>query len=143
MSVIIKNIEQRRFSDWLKSQSKENQDKCRNLIARSTEMIVRGAMDKAPVDEGRLRSSIKPKYSADKLSSEVSVNVIYGPYMEFGTGEAVEIPDGLEDYALQFKGKGIRKVNIEPKPYFFGTFERVATAFVRELEKMGFDARPQ
>jgi len=43
----------------------------------------------------------------------VGTNVYYAPYIEFGTGDLVEIPEGTEEVAIQFKGKGIRKVNIK------------------------------
>jgi len=32
-------------------------------------------------------------------------NKDYAPYVEFGTGENVDVPSELKDYALQFKGK--------------------------------------
>jgi hypothetical protein len=47
------------------------------------------------------------------MEKVVGTPVHYAPYIEFGTGDLVEIPEGLEDVAAQFKGKGIRKVNIK------------------------------
>jgi hypothetical protein len=41
----------------------------------------------------------------------------YAAYIEFGTGDLVEIPEGLESVAAQFRGKGIRKVNIKGDSY--------------------------
>jgi hypothetical protein len=43
----------------------------------------------------------------------VGTPVNYAPYIEFGTGDLVEIPEGTEEVAAQFKGRGIRKVNIK------------------------------
>jgi hypothetical protein len=47
------------------------------------------------------------------MEKVVGTNVSYAPYIEFGTGDLVEIPEGTEDVAIKFKGKGIRKVNIK------------------------------
>ena len=47
----------------------------------------------------------------------------YAPYVEFGTGGTVNVPAGYEDFAIQFKGKGIRKINLKPRPYLIPAFE--------------------
>jgi len=134
------------FRRWLRWEDKETQQKCQNLIARTAEDIARGAQSNASGafdnPTGRLQSSIKTRYTADKMGATVAVGVDYGPYKEFGTGELVEVPSGLEDYAMQFKGAGLRKVNQRPKPYFFSAVEKAATNFFRELKQMGFDERP-
>ena len=46
------------------------------------------------------------------------------PYVEFGTGGSVDLTDMLElgipaSYAAQFKGKGIKNVNLPARPFFF------------------------
>jgi hypothetical protein len=61
---------------------------------------------------GVLRSSIYNKPAADG-GKVVGTYVDYAPYIEFGTGDLVEIPEGTEDVAAQYRGKGIRKVNIK------------------------------
>jgi hypothetical protein len=43
--------------------------------------------------------------------------------VEFGTGGTVNVPAGYEDFAMQFKGKGIRKINLKPRPYLIPAFE--------------------
>lgn len=50
----------------------------------------------------------------------------YSPYVEFGTGRMVDLDDmqqlGIPDsYAAQFKGKGIREVNLPARPFFFNS----------------------
>lgn len=62
----------------------------------------------------RLLSSImrKKDYEKDQFEAVIGTNVEYAPYIEFGTGDFVEIPEGAEDVAAKYKGKGIRKVNI-------------------------------
>jgi hypothetical protein len=50
----------------------------------------------------------------------------YSPYVEFGTGRMVTLTDmqqlGIPDsYAAQFKGKGMREVNLPARPFFFNS----------------------
>lgn len=54
----------------------------------------------------------------DGYGFEVGFNKHYSPYIEYGTGTNVDVPMGFEAYAMQFKGLGIRQVNIKPHPYF-------------------------
>ena len=87
----------------------------------------------APVDFGTLRSSLKFTRIAPLDYEIVSTGAgsEYAPYQEFGTGGLTLIPQGLENEAAQFKGKGGRQVNMRPQPFFF------APAFkeFRELKK--------
>ncbi len=80
-----------------------------------------------PVDEGTLRASIRTEIKADGLSATISAGSQQAPYaafIEFGTGGEVEIPDGWDDVASQFKGKGGRTINRRPKPYFVPNVEK-------------------
>ena len=58
-------------------------------------------------------------------TAEVGYNKKYAPYQEFGTGGLVDTKHAralgfsASEIKQLFKGKGIRQVNIEPKPYFF------------------------
>jgi len=85
-------------------------------------LMERSAKRLAPVGKGtgRLRSSITAS-RVEFLTWELVAQVDYAAYVEFGTGgkEFVKIPPGLESYAANFKGKGIRKVNLPARPYFF------------------------
>jgi len=56
--------------------------------------------------------------SSGEYSYEVGFNAEHSVYQEYGTGTNVDVPTGFEAYALQFIGRGIRQVNIKPKPYF-------------------------
>ena len=79
-------------------------------------------------DRGHLATSIQMNY-LNALNVEVVANKEYAPYVEFGTGTMVEVPKGLEDYAMQFKGQGIKKVNLPARPYLF-------PAYFAEIPKM-------
>ena len=74
-------------------------------IERSARIIESQAKRNAPTGaSNRLKTSIDVRGS--KLTREVFTDVKYAPYMEFGTKSKVEIPPGLEGYAMQFKGGG-------------------------------------
>lgn len=77
------------------------------------------------VDKSTLRSSIQLKEidKGDKIMYTVGSRLKYAPYVEFGTGGLVSVPAGYEDFALQFKGKGIKKINLRPRPYLIPAFE--------------------
>lgn len=77
------------------------------------------------VDNGILRNSIQLKEinRGDKIMYTVGSRLKYAPYVEFGTGGTVSVPAGYEDFAMQFKGKGLRKINLRPRPYLIPAFE--------------------
>jgi len=77
------------------------------------------------VDNSILRSSIQLKEinRGDKIMYTVGSRLKYAPYVEFGTGGEVSVPAGYEDFAMQFKGKGLRKINLRPRPYLIPAFE--------------------
>jgi HK97 gp10 family phage protein len=77
------------------------------------------------IDKGRLLGSIQLKEinKGTKIIYTVGSALKYAPYVEFGTGGEVNVPAGYEDFAIQFKGKGIRKINLRARPYLIPAFE--------------------
>jgi HK97 gp10 family phage protein len=67
-------------------------------------MLARRAKTSAPVDDGFLKNGISVDKAGD-LTYEVISAAAYSAFMEFGTGQYVQVPAGLEDYAMQFKGR--------------------------------------
>lgn len=57
------------------------------FVARKTIQVNRGAKHRAPVDTGRLRSSITWEIGQDgtTIVGRVGTNVHYAPYLELGT----------------------------------------------------------
>lgn len=92
-------------------------------VEATTMDIHRDAVARVPVDTGRLKGSLTPVVlkQGEKVTGEVGTNVDYAPYVEFGTGGKVNIPQGLESYAARFKGKGERQVNLPARPYLFNS----------------------
>jgi hypothetical protein len=60
----------------------------------------------------------------------------YSAYVEWGTGALVDVPAGLEDYAIQFKGAGIKQVNLPARPFFFTPFLREKEALRKRIESL-------
>lgn len=91
-------------------------------IEAGVEQIRNDAIQLAPVDTGRLRTSIQAEASG--LRGEVKTNVEYAGYMEFGTGGSVDVRPGWEEIAEKYRGKGMRTVNITPRPFMRPAFEK-------------------
>ena len=58
----------------------------------------------APKNFGKLAQSISHK-KIKESNYKVTVNELYGAYMEFGTGSKVNVPAEFSDMANSFKGK--------------------------------------
>lgn len=91
------------------------------------------AVNAAPVDTGLLRASIQAE--SEGLEGEVYTKTPYAGYMEFGTGGGVDVPEGWEEVAEQYKGQGIRTVNITPRPFMNPAFEANAPKIVDTINK--------
>ena len=96
--------------------------KLSNEIGKSALEISRIAKKNVVVDSGNLKQSIKAE--AKGKTAEVVAGAKYAPYVEFGTGGKVDLNDMLElgipaSYASQFKGKGIKDINLPARPFFF------------------------
>lgn len=76
---------------------------------------------RVPVDKGLLRSSLHVVKVAPLNWTILSAGPgsSYAPYQEWGCGALVSIPPGLEAEAAQFRGKGLRKQNMNAQPFFF------------------------
>ena len=89
-------------------------------------------------DTGALKQSITPEISGKTVS--VVANKKYAPYIEFGTGATVNIDDMLQlgipsSYAMQFKGKGIRQVNLPARPFLFSSARKEVKNLMNRLTK--------
>lgn len=57
----------------------------------------------APVDQARLKNSITYQVTND-LKGQITTNVFYSPFLEFGTKKQVRVPSEISSYAAQFRG---------------------------------------
>lgn len=110
-------------------------------LAEAAINVDRGSKERAPVDTGRLRTSVYfEKKRSNGLLWEVGVNARYAPYVEFGTGRKVNLTElrkaGFPDsFAAQFKGRGIRQVNLRPRPFFFPSVNEETPKLKRRLDQ--------
>lgn len=89
------------------------------------------AVNRVPVDTGLLRASINAESSG--LEGVVYTKTPYAGYQEFGTGGDVDIPEGWEQVAEQYRGQGVRTVNMPPQPFMNPAFERNAPKIVERI----------
>lgn len=88
----------------LKKLGKEVADEADDVMTYSAYRVDRDAKKNVVVDTGDLRASIHVinKY----LDKEVKTDKTHAPFVEFGTKSKVDVPQGLESYAMQFKSSG-------------------------------------
>lgn len=105
------------------------------VVEGNVRQMTRTAQRFAPKVTGELFRSIKAAKSGD-LSWRVVVLAEHGPYMEFGTGGLVKVPEELVDIAIQYKGRGVKEINLKPQPYLYPAFELQRDIYVRELKEL-------
>ena len=105
------------------------------LVARNIE---KNAKNYAPANFGKLGQSIQA-IKDTPLNWKVEAGGViapYAPFVEFGTGGLVDVPNGLKDQAIKFKGKGIKQVNLRPRPYLYPALLQGRTEYLDKLKKV-------
>ena len=69
-----------------------------------------------------------------KLNQVIFAKEKYSAYMEFGTGGLVNVPSELKEVASQFKGKGVKKINIQPRPFLYPAFVKGRLQYLKDLK---------
>lgn len=88
-------------------------------VEAGAKTFVRNAKRDAPKDFGQLAGSIS-YFPVSDLKFEIVSAKEYSPYVEWGTITRVSVPAEYQSYAIQFKGRGLRKSGgMYPHPYFF------------------------
>jgi HK97 gp10 family phage protein len=90
--------------------------------------IEQEAKQKAPKNFGKLAQSISHS-KVDDAKYKVTVNELYGAYMEFGTGAKVRVPAEFKSMAESFKGLRI------------GTFEQALESIKVWCRAKGIDEK--
>lgn len=107
-----------------------------SVINETVNNMVTDAKLKAPVDLNQLRGSIgKTTARVGFPKSIFFSNAPYSAYVEFGTGAKVSIPQGFNELAARYRGKGIRQVDITPQPYFIPAYLQNLPIFRKQLQK--------
>ena len=106
------------------------------LVAESTDKaadeVVAEAKRLAPYKDGFLRGQIR-KQEVNPLYYEAVAGAYYSAYMEFGTGGLVNVPTELQDIAIKFKGKGIKQINIQPRPFLYPALLKGRVRYLDDL----------
>lgn len=104
------------------------------LVARNIESY---AKQSAPANFGKLGQSIQAKKIDDyNWVIEAGGTIApYAPFVEFGTGGLVEVPNELKEQAIKFKGKGIKQVNLRARPYLYPSLLRGRKEYLEKLQK--------
>lgn len=99
--------------------------------------IVTMAKQKVVVDLGQLRQSIgHTNATVGNNRSFIYANTPYAAFVEFGTGGLVNVPKGFEEIAIKFKGRGIKQVNLRPRPYLIPSYLMGLSQYGKSLVKM-------
>lgn len=105
-------------------------------LENAAKLYVRNAKRSAPVDFGVLKNAIS-YYRQAAYTFIVVSGAEYSAYVEWGTIEHVSVPEGQTEYALMFKGKGIRKSGgVYPRPFFFVQIPYVQKSLTESLKNI-------
>ena len=96
--------------------------------------LAHNAKGKVPFKLGDLRRSIRPVFGKTGLSVRVYASMEYAAFVEFGTITKVSIPPELATYAMQFKGKGLRKRGgMAARPYLYPAFKEESEKYIKTI----------
>lgn len=93
------------------------------------------AKTKAPHDLGFHAQNIGHRPSVGNIGTVVYANAKYAPYLEFGTGGLVDVPEGFEDLARQFIGKGIKQINLPARPHIIPAVYKAKAFMEKQILK--------
>lgn len=128
------------FLKDLKTAAQQAPDRASKAVKSATFRLQGKAKKSAPVDTGKLRQSINVEPFEDNgLTGKVSAGgaiAPYAPYIEFGTGGKVSVPNGWEEIARQFKGTTGRKISMKPQPYLIPNYIIESKTLIDELSKI-------
>lgn len=122
----------------LRKYGKEAQKDIEGVTELTARNIEKYAKQSAPADFGKLGQSIQA-VKENPLNWKVEAGGViapYAPFVEFGTGGLVEVPNELKEIAIKFKGKGIRQINLRPRPYLYPSLLRGRIEYLDKLKKV-------
>ena len=123
----------------LKKFGKEAEIEIHEITADNATLIAVDAIQKAPVDLGKLRQGIKAielGKSDFKIMANATGLAPYSAYIEFGTGKSVQVPTELKEIAILFKGKGVKEINLQPQPYLYPAFVKGRKKYLQDLKDL-------
>lgn len=122
----------------LKDLSKLGKDVEKSVViitdANAKEIVV-DARQRAPIDLGKLRQGINNEKKGE-INQVIFAREKYSAFMEFGTGGKVKVPNELKDVAIQFKGKGVKEINLQPRPFLYPAFVKGREQYLKDLKDL-------
>lgn len=122
----------------LRKYGKEAEKDIEGVTAQMAQNIEGYAVSAAPANFGKLRGGIKA-LEIDKTHWKITTDwdnlSPYAPFVEFGTGGLVQVPNELKEQAWLFKGKGIREVNLRARPFLYPSLLRGRKEYLEKLKK--------
>lgn len=122
----------------LRKYGKEAEQLIEGITEQSARKIEAYAKQYAPANFGDLGQSINAVKQTSlewKVIANNSGLAPYAAYVEFGTGGLVNVPTELKDIAITWKGKGIRKINLRPRPYMYPALLKGRNEYLETLKK--------
>ena len=89
----------------------------------------------APIQFGKLRQSIGVE-KVDDVTQSVVANMFYAPYVEFGTGGNVDVDEEWREIAQAFKGKGVKNINLKPRPFMRPAYKFAKVEFPKRMKNV-------
>ena len=117
--------------------SKQAELSVKSSVVRNTDQIYAEAVANVPVLDGYLRGSGNTSYLNNQLTGTVAFGgnaAPYAPYVEFGTGSGVNVPQGFEAYAMQFYVNG--KGTMRAQPFLIPAFIKYKKVFLNDIRKI-------
>lgn len=106
------------------------------ITNQTASKITAKAVQKCPVDLGQLRQSIgKTDATIKNNRSIISASAPYAPYVNWGTGGLVSVEPMFKSLAIQFKGKGIKKINLPARPFLTSSYNEEGSKYRTTLRK--------
>jgi len=126
------------FYKYLKHLENDVADFVRAEVEDSMLAIETEATMEVRVDTGNLKNSIQSipiKQNKNEITGGVEVGADYAPYVEFGTGTKVKVPSELTGFAKQYKGAGIKEVNLSARPFFYPAVFKQRQELPKNIER--------
>ena len=109
----------------------------KSAVVRNTDQIYAEAVANVPVLDGYLRGSGNTNYQNNQLTGTVAFGgqaAPYAPYVEFGTGSGVNVPQGFSDYAMQFYVNG--KGTMRAQPFLIPAYLKYRKVLLSDMRKI-------
>ena len=105
-----------------------------DVATKITNEAKSNARNKGVFDNGQLVQGIILD-PIDKFNAYVRSTMFYSAFHEFGTGGMVDIPPNWGEVAAQFKGRGIKRINIQPRPFMYPAFVEGRSIYFKTMKK--------